>query len=380
MRTQVMHESVAATPWLEYYPPNSSRPERKLLESFPFVIGRVESVDLQILSSKVSREHAAVLHDNHVFTIRDLGSTNGTFVNGSKIDEAPLRDGDIVTIADVEVTLRIPSSKVSEATATQVIEHSRVDTRTGQPDLVQELRRYRETLLRRAQRVGFERIIALDSDEVFGFEAVVRDDDSVDTRLKRMLHATECRLVERLQQQYRLLAAEQASHLENPSHVFFRLHTFEIGADGLTDSLRSLRDVLGSVHQIVVEIPDSAVCDIPFFRGFLEQLREFDVLIAHDGFHGSESQLLDKSDLAPDFLKLAPTMVQGITRNSGGQQQVQSIVRAARQLNCGVIAVGVRSDEEAETFKGLGCQFAQGEGWGRSSGVLSGRSHPAVAG
>ena len=53
----------------------------------------------------VSRHHAEVRIGNDII-LRDLGSTNGTYVNGTLIAEHPLRDGAIITIGSTNLTFR----------------------------------------------------------------------------------------------------------------------------------------------------------------------------------------------------------------------------------------------------------------------------------
>ena len=63
------------------------------------LVGRERSLAQLVLSAAgVSRAHARLFHheDGRV-TVSDLGSTNGTFVNGEKIEEKELRDGDTVS-------------------------------------------------------------------------------------------------------------------------------------------------------------------------------------------------------------------------------------------------------------------------------------------
>ncbi|MFD3407090.1 FHA domain-containing protein [Aquirufa sp. HETE-83D] len=50
-----------------------------------FSIGRLNTCDIVISDSSVSKMHAKIDHQNGQITITDLGSTNGTFVNGSKV-------------------------------------------------------------------------------------------------------------------------------------------------------------------------------------------------------------------------------------------------------------------------------------------------------
>lgn len=62
------------------------------------VLGRDKNCDIAIRDSNVSRSHAELVLDGSTWMIRDLGSTNGTFVQGREISRASLRDGDMVTV------------------------------------------------------------------------------------------------------------------------------------------------------------------------------------------------------------------------------------------------------------------------------------------
>ncbi len=57
-------------------------------------IGRALECDISILEPGLSRKHAELELDGDDLILRDLGSVNGTFVNGEKIDEVSLKDGD----------------------------------------------------------------------------------------------------------------------------------------------------------------------------------------------------------------------------------------------------------------------------------------------
>jgi diguanylate cyclase (GGDEF)-like protein len=64
------------------------------------VIGRSEDTDLTLSNSDVSRHHAAVRFQRGRYIIEDLNSTNGTYVNGQKIEEHSLKPGDEISIGD----------------------------------------------------------------------------------------------------------------------------------------------------------------------------------------------------------------------------------------------------------------------------------------
>jgi pSer/pThr/pTyr-binding forkhead associated (FHA) protein len=68
------------------------RPHREI------VIGRSSDLDMVLVEDMVSRKHAKIVTDENTVSIQDLGSTNGTFVNGEKIRKVELKDGDRILI------------------------------------------------------------------------------------------------------------------------------------------------------------------------------------------------------------------------------------------------------------------------------------------
>ncbi len=64
----------------------------------PVVIGRSAKCDVQIDQESVSRNHCRVSFDGASYGIRDLGSTNGTYVNDDLVEQFVLRDGDQLKI------------------------------------------------------------------------------------------------------------------------------------------------------------------------------------------------------------------------------------------------------------------------------------------
>src|SRR5262245_56981133 len=62
------------------------------------VIGRSSDLDMVLVEDMVSRKHAKISTLNNAITIEDVGSTNGTFVNGEKVKRSRLKEGDRILI------------------------------------------------------------------------------------------------------------------------------------------------------------------------------------------------------------------------------------------------------------------------------------------
>jgi len=62
------------------------------------IIGRDSGNDVQIDNVAVSREHPKIIRDQNYYFIEDLNSTNGTFINGKKINKKFLKENDEISI------------------------------------------------------------------------------------------------------------------------------------------------------------------------------------------------------------------------------------------------------------------------------------------
>lgn len=68
-----------------------------------FSIGRDPSCDLFLNNTTVSRVHASLVIDGASAKVRDEGSTNGTWLDGNVVDEAPLAQGSVLQIGTFEM-------------------------------------------------------------------------------------------------------------------------------------------------------------------------------------------------------------------------------------------------------------------------------------
>ena len=87
-------------------------------------IGRVEDNTFQIPDSSVSSHHCEVLLKGSDVVIRDLNSTNGTFINGQQITEATLKPSQILRLGQIEV--RLEGDQTSAAQKKMTLDHTQV--------------------------------------------------------------------------------------------------------------------------------------------------------------------------------------------------------------------------------------------------------------
>jgi hypothetical protein len=76
------------------------------LEKNRIVIGRSKDCDIEISDQNVSRRHAEIRQEGAAHWVVDLGSTNGTEVNGRRLKRAKLRPGDTITVGSSELVFR----------------------------------------------------------------------------------------------------------------------------------------------------------------------------------------------------------------------------------------------------------------------------------
>jgi pSer/pThr/pTyr-binding forkhead associated (FHA) protein len=117
------------------------------------IVGRSSELDMVLVEDMVSRKHAKIVVSGGKVTIEDLGSTNGTFVNGEKVKQARLKEGDRILIGTsilklvvstaVETTDAQIQLQLEQAAAAAASRQSKSSSMTGKieevplPDLLQ---------------------------------------------------------------------------------------------------------------------------------------------------------------------------------------------------------------------------------------------------
>lgn len=106
--------------------------EFPLPEDGEIVIGRSSELDMVLVEDMVSRRHAKITVTGGQIFIQDLGSTNGTFVNGEKVKRARLQEGDRVLVGTSIIKLIASEENQDMAEAKAQLENAAAGKRTSQ--------------------------------------------------------------------------------------------------------------------------------------------------------------------------------------------------------------------------------------------------------
>ena len=84
-------------------------------------IGRTEGNSVVMDSDRVSRRHAVIDWNGDQYMLTDVGSRNGTFVNGMRVRQRPLANGDTISIGDCELRFLYNTKTLTESEALRLV-------------------------------------------------------------------------------------------------------------------------------------------------------------------------------------------------------------------------------------------------------------------
>ena len=354
----------ALRPYLEHFAEMGGPMQRVPLLALPFVLGRSETAGHTIYSSKVSKEHAAIVLIAGRYAVRDLQSTNGTFVNGERIDERVLQDGDIIHVAHVEFRFRHQQlvSGIVGPRVTRPVEQTQV-VEADQPDsLIRGAQLLDELIATQAVAVLYQPIVDLQTREIAGYEALGRGTHAElpgdPEPLLRL--ASQCGKLMAVSQLLRRCALASSARLPIGARLFLNVHAAELAEPAFVESLAALVQSDVTKRRIVMEIAESSVTDVVAMGEARHALRGLDMELAYDDFGAGQARLNELIEIPPDYLKLDKTLVQGLDVSSARREMVGALVNIARGLGVRTIAEGIETDAVAEACRELRCELGQG--------------------
>jgi EAL domain-containing protein (putative c-di-GMP-specific phosphodiesterase class I) len=339
---------------------------RIAVHPLPFRVGRLRGLSLYLASESVSKEHAEIVMRDGQLWLRDLGSRNGTLVNGERVVEARLREGDIVHFAQVEYRVGSQEFDETQEPGLEPSTVSLVDTRLPQ-QFVEGVRELPELLERRQVTAQFQPIVSLPSGALAGYEALGR---GLHTRLPEqpleLFHIAKAVGAEaELSRLFRETALELVRDRQRFPALFLNIHPSELESPTLVPDVVVLRERQPQLR-LTLEVHEGALADLASVERLHTQLRRAGVGIAYDDFGAGQARLLELAEVPPTYLKFDMLFVRGIdTAPETRQRLLTSLVSVARELLVYTVAEGVETAEEADVCMRIGFTHAQGFYFGR---------------
>ncbi|WP_158262574.1 MULTISPECIES: EAL domain-containing protein [Pirellulaceae] len=318
-------------------------------------IGRDPQTDFPVGSPNVSKRHAQIELVNDQLRLTDLGSTNGTFVNGHRIqDTVALNELDLVQVADVELRL--------VKTRTAVVDRTAVETR---PEHRWALSSMHKVIAGNCMATCFQPIVDAGSQHSIGFEALVRATvDGLESPMVLFDQAEKLGVEKRLSEVCRLRALETIDKANADGILFLNTHPNETLDADLLKSIQRLRENSPD-RQIVIEIHEKAITHLNLLREFSAALRDLGIQLAFDDFGAGQSRLVELCQVSPDVLKFDRSLIQGLAQDDRNFKLVATLHESAKQLNIRTLAEGVEMPEEVAGCMEIGFDLFQGYAFGK---------------
>jgi EAL domain-containing protein (putative c-di-GMP-specific phosphodiesterase class I) len=350
-------KSSARTVWFLVGPFDSGETLRHLpIYTVPFRIGRRQDLALTLCCNTVSNLHAEITEANQSLVLSDLGSTNGTYVNGRRIT-APvtLHEDDLVQFANMAFRVRQQAAGDDPNTVQENV-----------CDRALALVQFDKLMADHAVTPFFQPIVTLPTKEVIGHEVLARSRlFGLETPKDMFRVAEELSLEVELSVMLRwegVLASRVQAGLP---HLFLNTHPRELAQAGLVASLEKLRGTHPD-QPLTLEIHESAVADIGRMAEIRPALRDLNIGLAYDDFGVGQSRLNEMSQSPPDYVKFDISLIREIHAASPQRQEVvATLVQMVHKLGILSVAEGIETEAESKTCVAMGFDLGQGFFYGR---------------
>ena len=327
-----------------------------IVSSLPFCIGRRGELALTLGSRSVSGSHAELFESEGKLAIRDLNSTNGTFVNGERIyGERELVEEDLIQIADLPFRLSSASPRVESRTLNDdVCDHALA--------LVQL-----DTLLeKRAITPFYQPIVDLLDGETIAFEALARSRlIGLETPAAIFSAASQLGVEADVSRLMRVKAIQKSASFAHWPHLFLNTHPAELAQKGFHNRLAEMRS-LAPFQPLTLEIHEAALMNVGMMIDLRVRLEHLDIQLAFDDFGAGQARIAEIAEVRPHIVKFDRVMIKDIdTADSKRKGLISGLVNTLHDIGVTALAEGVETAGESAACKAIGFQLAQGFHFGR---------------
>lgn len=352
---------------LERYIKNLRTLDRTSINTFPFRVGRKSGLPLKLVSAKASREHAEIFEQHGLIYLRDLGSTNGSFINTRRVrGTSRIKHGDILHFADCEFRLmQIPWDEAIEGVDPDATIISNSDSIiTSLPVGVSYLGELFSDAMVYAL---YQPVVDGSGADPYGYEILGRGSHPQLPAGPGQIFSIAESIGEavRLSEMFRYAGISNAS--SDPVHrFFFNIHPEELNDyERLMGSLERIRKTYSSL-KLVLEVHEQAVTDLVHMKQVKQDLSELDIELAYDDFGAGQARLLELIEVPPHYLKFDMALIRGIDKASQTRlDMIRFLVEMAQKIGSKTLAECVETKEEVEVCKDIGFDFYQGYFFGK---------------
>lgn len=367
--------SLNAAAWF-FVAPNHELGAPKNVQIYtPFQIGRRPDVNLCLPCASVSGLHAEIVDEDGSLWIYDLGSTNGTFVNGERIkDRLRLNEGDTVQFG---TTVFHVNRKGDEPVASKPAS-SRIPKSRNEKSQQADPKEYGfQRLLQGGVVPFFQPIVELagtsdiEKPSIIGYEVLGRSRlFGLRTPAQMFAAASQLEMEAELSRVLRSQGIKIADqNLDVNKTLYVNSHPSELVNDGLEDSLLEIRESCPS-RPIAIELHESILNSAESFIDLSEKLRDNEIQLALHDFGCGQIQLSELNEISPDFVKFGVSLIQGIDKAPAKQQKfVATLVKMVSELGITPMAECIEQSSEHETLKQIGFELVQGFLYGRPTSI-----------
>ncbi|MCA9048416.1 MAG: EAL domain-containing protein [Planctomycetaceae bacterium] len=334
-------------------------PQTVIVTRNPFRIGRRADLELSLNSPVVSGRHAELFKVNGRLRLRDTSSTNGTFLNGTKITgEVEVDEGDWVEVGDVH--LKVGIHEVDNLKQTIPQECMRTSEYDGKTE-VSRLRALLELIETRALAPCFQPIHCVNTLDVHGYEYLARSSVEGVRNPGEMFAVAESvgREID-LSLLCREVGTEHSVCLPARTPLFLNTHPGEPLMEVAVPQMRKLRERFPG-RPLVLEIHEAAITEPGLVRNVRAALREFNVQLAFDDFGAGQARIRELICAPSDYIKFDAALIRDLQDVSDDQFSLfQSIIRGIRSEGAITVAEGVETEQMLQLCQEIGFDLGQG--------------------
>jgi EAL domain-containing protein (putative c-di-GMP-specific phosphodiesterase class I) len=322
----------------------------------PFSIGRKAGCSLQLPSKTVSSHHADLTIRDSVLYVMDRQSTNGTYVNGSRVTGMiALKADDVLQFADVAFRIRCNDHATSSNTVAEDV-----------CDQALALVQFDRMMEKRLVTPFFQPIVQIDGSNTIGYEVLARSRMfGLETSAAMFSAAAKLNMEVELSQMLRWEGIREGLALPKGSQIFVNTHPLELGRPDLLESMKNVRNMTPDTP-ITLEVHEAAITNPAQMYELRSALRDLQIQLAYDDFGAGQTRLSELGNAAPDVMKFDMGLIRDIDKGPVDRIKVlKSLVQVVLDLGVTALAEGIETEAEALVCKELGFQLAQGYYFGR---------------